>query len=84
MRIGWATRMRASFGAPFLWLVTLVYFTQIFRMDSSFVPDERHTEAITIGITVCGLCCTLSVEHQTNLRVDAIPDNIWAAMPPGN
>ncbi|RZR71107.1 hypothetical protein BHM03_00003672 [Ensete ventricosum] len=42
---------------------------QIFRMDSSFVPDERHTEAITIGITVCGLCCTLSVEHQTNLRV---------------
>lgn len=38
-------------------------------MDSSFVPDERHTEAITIGITVRGLCCTLSVEHQTNLRV---------------
>nr|XP_018685241.1 PREDICTED: probable folate-biopterin transporter 4 isoform X1 [Musa acuminata subsp. malaccensis] len=31
MRIGWATRMRASFGAPFLWLVTLVYFTQGFR-----------------------------------------------------
>ncbi|WOL06973.1 putative folate-biopterin transporter 4 isoform X2 [Canna indica] len=31
MQIAWAARMRASFGAPFLWLVTLVYFTQGFR-----------------------------------------------------
>ncbi|XP_042394451.1 probable folate-biopterin transporter 4 [Zingiber officinale] len=31
MWISWATRMRASFGASFLWLVTMVYFNQGFR-----------------------------------------------------
>ncbi|PKA59113.1 putative folate-biopterin transporter 4 [Apostasia shenzhenica] len=31
MAIGWIRRMRAAFGASFLWIVSLIYFTQGFR-----------------------------------------------------
>ncbi|XP_020097503.1 probable folate-biopterin transporter 4 isoform X2 [Ananas comosus] len=31
MGIGWAKKMRDAFGASFLWLVSLIYFTQGFR-----------------------------------------------------
>ncbi|KAG6518463.1 hypothetical protein ZIOFF_021938 [Zingiber officinale] len=50
MWISWATRMRASFGAFFLWLITLVYFTQDITLGVSL------GSATQISMFVVPLC----------------------------
>ncbi|KAG6499781.1 hypothetical protein ZIOFF_039573 [Zingiber officinale] len=62
-------RMRASFGASFLWLVTLVYFNQFSSILFLCERHERRPEVIAVFITVSSFCCSFSMEYQTNLWV---------------
>ncbi|KAG6506243.1 hypothetical protein ZIOFF_031565 [Zingiber officinale] len=62
MWISWATRMRASFGAFFLWLVTLVYFTQDITLGVSL------GSATQISMFVVPLC--VMVAWITGIKMD--------------
>ncbi|KAG6513537.1 hypothetical protein ZIOFF_023869 [Zingiber officinale] len=62
MWISWATRMQASFGAFFLWLVTLVYFTQDITLGVSL------GSATQISMFVVPLC--VMVAWITGIKMD--------------
>ncbi|KAG6510452.1 hypothetical protein ZIOFF_028474 [Zingiber officinale] len=62
MWISWATRMWASFGAFFLWLVTLVYFTQDITLGVSL------GSATQISMFVVPLC--VMVAWITGIKMD--------------
>ncbi|KAG6530625.1 hypothetical protein ZIOFF_012866 [Zingiber officinale] len=62
MWISWATRMWASFGAFFLWLITLVYFTQDITLGVSL------GSATQISMFVVPLC--IMVAWITGIKMD--------------
>ncbi|KAG8045513.1 hypothetical protein GUJ93_ZPchr0008g14031 [Zizania palustris] len=61
--------MAAAFGAPFLWLVCLIYFVQIFFLDIC-VPNEGRDETVTHNI-IFGLCCIFPLEHEAYIWINS-------------
>nr|CAD1842489.1 unnamed protein product [Ananas comosus var. bracteatus] len=55
MGIGWAKKMRDAFGASFLWLVSLIYFTQEKKLQ--LLAAERNFDASHgLGLRILSDC----------------------------